>query len=76
MWECAAAQDVWASCSYRTLQKGLIDQATVMHLSENLLHRLLEDVLEFFLVQSWLIWHQHNRVVYGGILQEPRMLNA
>ena len=69
LWECAAAQDVWAGCSYRTLQKGRTDQATVMHLFENLMHKLPEDVLEFFLVQSWLIWHQRNRVVHGGILQ-------
>ena len=48
----------------------------MMHLFENLMHRLLEDVLEFFLVQSWLIWHQRNRVMHGGILQEPGMVNA
>ena len=67
---------MWAGCSYRTLQKGLTDHATVMHLFENLMHRLPEDVLEFFLVQSWLIWHQRNWIVHGGILQEPGTLNA
>ena len=40
------------------------------------MHRLLKDVLEFFLVQSWLIWHQRNWIVHGGILQEPGTLNA
>ena len=48
----------------------------MMHLFENLMHRLPEDVLEFFLVQSRLIWHQHNQIVHGGILQEPGTLNA
>ena len=67
---------MWASYSYHTLQKGLTDQATVMHLFENLMHKLPDDVLELFLVQSWLIWHQRNWVVHGGILQEPRTLNA
>ena len=40
------------------------------------MRKLLEDVLEFFLVQSWLLWHRCNWVVHGGILQEPGMLNV
>ncbi|XP_075662942.1 uncharacterized protein LOC142632422 [Castanea sativa] len=35
-----------------------------------------EDVLELFLVQGWLIWHQRNRVVHGGSLQEPGRFNV
>ncbi|KAL0009907.1 hypothetical protein SO802_005015 [Lithocarpus litseifolius] len=76
LWECGATQDVWAGYSHRTLQKGLIDQGNVLQLFEILMHKLTEDVLEFFLVQSWLIWHQRNLVLHGGNLQEPSRLNA
>ena len=76
LWECGVAQDVWARCSHRTFQKGLTDQDNMMQLFENLMHKLPKDVLELFLVQGWLIWHQHNQVVHGGNLQEPGRLNV
>ena len=76
LWECGVAQDVWARCSHHTLQKGLTDQDNMMQLFENLMHKLPKDVLELFLVQGWLIWHQRNRVVHGGNLQELGRLNV
>jgi len=75
LWKCGAAQDVWAGCSHRVLQKGLTIQDSVIQLVEKLMHKLPEDALEFFLVQSWLLWHRRNRVVHGGFLQEPGTLN-
>ena len=47
----------------------------MIQLVEELMHKLPEDALEFFLVQSWLLWHRRNRVVHGGFLQEPSTLN-
>ena len=47
-----------------------------MQLFENLMHKLPEDVLELFLVQSWLIWHQNNRIAHRGNLQELDTLNV
>lgn len=40
------------------------------------MHKLTEEGVEFFLVQAWLLWNQHNLIVYGGTLQEPGRLNA
>ncbi|XP_023913698.1 uncharacterized protein LOC112025278 [Quercus suber] len=74
LWKCAAAQDVWASCSHRMLQKGLTVQVSVIRLIEDLLHKLTLDMFESFLVLCWLLWHRRNRVVHGGILQEPSTL--
>ena len=74
LWECAATQDVWAGCSNRLLQKGLTVQASVFNLVEDFLHKLPPDVLDFSLVLCWLLWHRRNRVVHGGILQEPGAL--
>ena len=76
LWECAVAQDVWAGCSHRLLQKGLTVQASVLQLVEDLLHKLPPDVLEFFLVLCWLLWHHRNRVVHGSILQDLGTLNG
>ena len=74
VWECAAAQDVWAGCSHRLLQKGLTVQVSVLRLMEDLLNKLPLDLLEFFMVLCWLLWHRRNRVVHGGILQDPGSL--
>ncbi|XP_050278419.1 uncharacterized protein LOC126719971 [Quercus robur] len=74
LWECGAVQDVWAGCPQRALQKGLTAQASVLQLVEVLMQRLPEDALEAFLVQCWLFWHRRNRVVHGGLLQEPGVL--
>ncbi|XP_030970640.1 uncharacterized protein LOC115991023 [Quercus lobata] len=74
LWECGAAQDVWAGYPQRALQKGLNAQASILQLVEELMQRLSEDALEAFLVQCWLLWHRRNRVVHGGLLQEPGVL--
>lgn len=65
---------MWAGCSNRLLQKGLTVQASVFNLVEDFLHKLPPDVLDFSLVLCWLLWHRRNRVVHGGILQEPGAL--
>ncbi|XP_050245997.1 uncharacterized protein LOC126694011 [Quercus robur] len=49
LWECGVAQDVWAGCSHRVLQKGLTAQVSVFRLVEELMQKLPEDALEFFL---------------------------
>ena len=46
----------------------------MLQLIEDLLHKLPLDVLEFFLVLCWLLWHHRNRVVHGSILQESGTL--
>lgn len=76
LWECGAAQDVWAGCPIRLLQKGLTNQIDVMQLSTNLLHKLNKDEFELFLVQCWMIWNQCSLILHGGNLQEPARLNA
>ena len=47
---------------------------SVFRLIEDLLHKLSLDVLKFFLVLCWLLWHRRNCVVHGGILQDPGTL--
>ena len=37
--------------------------------------KLSMEELEIFLVQSWLIWHRRNTVLYGSNRQHPRQLN-
>nr|XP_023915286.1 uncharacterized protein LOC112026812 [Quercus suber] len=74
LWECKAAQDVWAGCSQRVLQKGLTVQSSMLQLTEDMWHKMPLDVFEFFLVLCWLLWHRRNRVVFGGLLQEPGAL--
>ena len=32
------------------------------------------DLLEFFMVLCWLLWHRRNHVVHGGFLQDPGSL--
>ncbi|KAL4625504.1 hypothetical protein ACB092_05G031200 [Castanea dentata] len=73
--ECGVAQDVWAGCSHRSLQKSTTDQGNVMQLFEHLIQQLSVDAIEIFLVQSWLIWNQRNMVPHGAKLQEPGRLN-
>ena len=46
-----------------------------MQLFENLMHKLPEDVLDLFLVHSWLIWHKRIRR-HNHTLQEPGTLNV
>ena len=73
LWECSVAKDVWAGCS-RELQKHVGGQNDLMHLFEELLHKLSVEVFELFLVQLWLIWSQHNVITYGGVMQDPTRL--
>ena len=37
--------------------------------------KLSVEELETFLVQSWLIWHRRNAVLYGSKMQHPVQLN-
>ena len=37
--------------------------------------KLSMEELEIFLVQSWLIWHRRNTVLYGSKMQHPGQLN-
>ena len=57
LWECRAAQDVWAGGPGR-LQKVGTEHMDFMQLIEYLIHRLSEEALELFWVHCWLIWNQ------------------
>ena len=70
LWECEAAQDVWAG-SLKSLQEGIHGMTVMFQLLEWL---ALED-LELVLVQAWLIWNQRNRVIHGGKFHEQSWLN-
>ncbi|KAL0001361.1 hypothetical protein SO802_015142 [Lithocarpus litseifolius] len=37
--------------------------------------RLTREELELFWVQAWFAWNQRNRVLFGGTLMDPRILN-
>ncbi|XP_075665489.1 uncharacterized protein LOC142635170 [Castanea sativa] len=74
IWECVAAQDVWAGSSIN-LQKCLTNQCDIIQLFEFLFDRLSDADFEWFLVQSWLIWNQRNKVVHGRQMMDPRGLN-
>ena len=76
LWECGAAQDVWAGCPVQSLQKCLTGQKDVLQLFAALMLKLSEDDFKLFLVQCWLIWNQRNSVLHGSNLQEPTRLNA
>ena len=65
IWECGAAQDVWAGSSIN-LQKCSTNQCDIIQLFEFLFDRLSDANFELILVQSWLIWNQRNRMVHGG----------
>ena len=74
LWECDAAQDVWAG-SLKILQKGVSGMIDVLHLMEYLLDRVESEELEVVLVQAWLIWNQRNRFIHGGKFHDPGWLN-
>ena len=57
------------------LQKCPTNQCDIIQLFEFLFDRLSDADLELFLVQSWLIWNQRNRVVHGGQMMDPKGLN-
>ena len=42
---------------------------------EDLITRLSTEELELFLVQTWIIWHQHNSLIQGKQVQAPGVLN-
>lgn len=65
IWECSAAQDVWAGSSIN-LQKCSTNQCDIVQLFQFLFDRLTDADFEFFLVQAWLIWNQRIKVVHGG----------
>ena len=74
MWECGAAQDVWAA-SRICLQKCARSQSDILRLVEDLMDRLTANELELFLVQCWIIWSQRNLVMHGGVIQDPNRLH-
>lgn len=62
IWDCGAAQDVWAR-TLPMLQKGSNIYFDFRHLFEYLLDKLPTLALELFLVQAWLLWNQRNVMV-------------
>ena len=74
LWECGAAQDVWAGCLVR-IQKIPNGQSDTLQLFEELMDRLTGSEFELFLVQAWLIWNQRNTVLHSGSFKEPGWLN-
>lgn len=74
IWECNAAQDVWAGSSVRTLKCGG-EMEDFLQLFQFMVAKLSEEELEVFLVQCWQIWHQRNLLLHGGKIQDPRQLN-
>ena len=54
LWECGAAQNVWAGCLAR-IQKIPNDQRDTLQLFEELMDRLSRQEFELFLVQAWFI---------------------
>ena len=42
---------------------------------EDLITRLSTEELKLFLVQAWIIWHQHNSLIRGKQVQAPGVLN-
>ena len=75
LWECGAAQDVWAG-GPRRLQKVGTEHRDFMQLIEDLILRLSEEELELFWVHCWLIWNHRNMVLHGGKAQDPSRLNS
>ena len=59
LWDCSAAQDVWAS-SVKLPQKGKHGLLDMFQLMEYLMERLAREDLELMVVQAWLIWTQRN----------------
>ncbi|XP_050278452.1 uncharacterized protein LOC126720009 [Quercus robur] len=74
LWDCDAAQDVWAG-SLKSLQKGKHGLIDMFQLMEYLMERLALEDLELMVVQVWLIWNYQNRVIHNGKFHEPSWLN-
>lgn len=74
LWECPAAQDIWAGSRIK-LQKCHLGQPDMLQLFLYLLDRLDMEDVELFLVQAWAVLNQRNSVVHGGLLKDPGWLN-
>ena len=74
IWECPAAQDVWAGSSI-VMQKCTTNFNNFMQLFEALMDRLDAAGMELFLVQAWTVWNQRNTMVHGGQMKDPCWLN-
>ena len=74
IWDCSAAQDVWAG-SVAQIQKSGGEFDDFMQLFQVMMAKFSVEELETFLVQSWLIWHCRNAVLYGSKMQHPVQLN-
>ena len=74
IWDCSTAQDVWAG-SIARIQKYGGELDGFMQDFQVMMAKLLVEELETFLVQSWLIWHRRNSVLYGNNMQHPVQLN-
>lgn len=66
LWDCNVAQDVWVGSLIKPL-KCSHGQPDMIKLIEYLLDRLSLVDVELFLVQSWIIWNQRNRVCNAPI---------
>ena len=74
IWECSAAQDVWAGSTTRIGKcDGENDDFT--QLFQFMMAKLSVEELKTFIVQSWLIWHRRNSLLYGNSMQHPGQLN-
>ena len=74
LWDCGATQDVWVG-SVARIQKSGGKFDDFMQLFQVMMAKLSMEELEIFLVQSWLIWHRRNTVLYGSKMQHPGQLN-
>ena len=74
LWECGAAQDVWASSAIR-LQKAGTVQVDFGQLVASLMPRLSLEELDLFWVICWQIWLQRNLILHGGAFQHPSRSN-
>jgi len=69
LWDCPAAQDVWAGSRIK-LQKCPLGQQDMVQLLAYLMDRLEPEEVELFLVQAWIIWNQRNSVLRAEIWME------
>ena len=74
IWECSAAQDVRAR-STTQIEKCDGENDDFMQLFQFMIAKLSVEELKTFIVQSWLIWHRRNSLLYGNSMQRPGQLN-
>ena len=70
LWSCGVAQDVWAG-SLGRLQKSGTAQNNFLQLVTGLLVKLSDEEWNLFWITCWLIWHQRNTVIHGGVFRHP-----